>query len=523
MLPAMSGQDHGQIPSNITTPELVESRAGRLEFGDGYPTGETARRLRDEMNYLHGVQAFMNSIQGVSLWALRNGFADVGVADNEFIIFSELMDSTSLFLTANADTVYFWGNVSLANGPMVIEIPPNVLGVVDDFWFRWVGDFGTPGPDRGQGGLYLLVPQEYDGPLPEGGYFVYRSRTSLVTVAGRAFLVDGNPAPAAANIRGHLKLYPYAAGGFGSSVGQYLLGNGPLGPHAMPQTPRFVEASGLGMNTIAPNDFGHYELLNELVQHEPAHALEPELAGMFAAIGIRKGETFAPDARLRAVLDEAAATANAASRMLGVGAHPDDRWRYYDEPTAWWNPLFEGGFEFLDPPPNITAVGAVEPFPGLHTRRLNARTAMFYSATLITPAMCMRLVNIGSQYLAANLDSNGEPLDGARTYRMVLPAGIPAATFWSTTVYDNQTRSMLRTPQRFPRAGSQDYPGPAASPDPDGSTTIYFGPKRPDGVADGNWVQTDPNQGWFQLLRLYSPLPSFFDRTWRAGEIDLVN
>jgi hypothetical protein len=516
----MDGQDHGQIPESITTADVIESKIGRLEFTDGYPTDDTATRLRDELNYLHGVQAFMSSIQGVSLWALRKGFADVGIADNEFILFSELMDSESLFLTANADTLYFWGNVNLVDGPVVLDIPPSVLGVIDDFWFRWIGDFGAPGPDRGQGGRYLLVPQAYDGPLPEGGYFVYRSRTNLVTVAGRAFLVEGDPAPTAANIREHLKLYPYSPGGFGSSIGQFLQGNGPLGPHATPQTPRFVEGTGLRMNTIAPNDFGHFEMLDDLVQHEPAEALEPELAGLFAAIGIRKGEPFAPDARLRAILEEAVATANAASRMVGVGAHPDDRWRYYDEPTAWWNPLFEGGFEFLDPPPNTNADGTVEPYPSLHTRWLNARTSMHYMATLITPAMCMRLANMGSQYLAANVDRDGEPLDGAKTYRMVLPADIPAGLFWSTTVYDNQSRSMLRTPQRFPRAGSQDYPTAAATADPDGSTTVCFGPQRPDGVPEGNWVQTDPDKGWFQLLRLYSPLPSFFDKTWRPGEIE---
>ncbi len=343
-----------------------------------------------------------------------------------------------------------------------------------------------------------------------------------MTVLGRAFLVDNDPAPAAESIREHLKLYPYVAGGYGSSIGQYLLGNGPLGPHATVQSPRIVEGSGLGMNTIPPNDFGHYELLDELVQHEAADALDPELAGLFAAVGIRKGEIFAPDARLRAILEEAVAFGNAASRTLGVGAHPDDRWRFYDEPSAWWNPLFEGGFEFLDPPPNITVDGTVEPFPSLHTRRLNARTAMFYVATGITPAMCMRLTNVGSQYLAANLDRSGQALDGARTYKMLLPPGIPAAAFWSVTVYDNQTRSMLRTPQRFPRAGSQSYPTPAASAEPDGTTVIYFGPRQPDGVADGNWVQTDPAKGWFLLLRLYSPLPPFFDKTWRAGELDPV-
>lgn len=392
--PLTKSPDDGTVPRSITTPDVVESKVGRLQFADGYPTAETAAKVRDELQFVHGVMAFMNSIQGVSLWALRKGFAEVGVGDNEFLVFSELMDSASLFLTANADTVYFWGNISLADGPMVMESPPDTLGVIDDFWFRWVRDFGVPGPDRGQGGRYLLVPDAYDGPLPEGGFFVYRSRTSLVTVLGRAFLRDNDPAPAAENIREHLKLYPYVPGGFGSSVGQYLRGKGPLGPHATARSPRFVQGSGLVMNTIPPNDFGHYELLDELVQHETADALDPELAGLFAAVGIRKGERFAPDDRLRAILEQGVAVGNAAARTLGVGAHPDDRWTFYDEPTAWWNPLFEGGFEFLGPPPRIRSDGTVEPFPSLHTRRLNARTAMFYSATGITPAMCMRLPNI---------------------------------------------------------------------------------------------------------------------------------
>jgi hypothetical protein len=74
----------------------------------------------------------------------------------------------------------------------------------------------------------------------------------------------------------------------------------------------------------------------------------------------------------------------------------------------------------------------------------------------------------------------------------------------------------------FPRAGSQGYPTPAASAEPDGTTVIAFGPRQPDGVADGNWIQTDPAKGWFLLLRLHSPLPTFFDKTWRAGDLDPV-
>ena len=124
--------------------------------------------------------------------------------------------------------------------------------------------------------------------------------------------------------------------------------------------------------------------------------------------------------------------------------------------------------------------------------------------------------------LLANVDSDGEPFDGAKTYRLSLPKDIPAARFWSLTVYDNQTRSMLQTEQRYPRAGSQSYPSPAAEPESDGSTVVYFSPTRPEGVGPGNWIQTDPAKGWFTILRLYSPLQSFFDKSWRVGEIELV-
>ena len=131
----------------------------------------------------------------------------------------------------------------------------------------------------------------------------------------------------------------------------------------------------------------------------------------------------------------------------------------------------------------------------------------------------MRLTGIGSQYIIANVDSKGDPFNGSRTYEVDLPKGIPAARFWSFTVYDNQTRLRVQTPQQYPRAGNQSYPSPAAAPIVDGSTTVYFSPERPEGVKEGNWIQTDPKRGWFTILRLYSPLQSFFDKSCRAGEI----
>jgi hypothetical protein len=510
-----------EVPVSITTPDSVESRIGTLQFKDGYPIGDTAAIVRDELDYLHGVEAFMNSIQGVSLYAMRKGFADVGINDGDFIYTSELMDSKSLVLTANADTVYFWGMLDLSNGPLVIEVPPMVLGIFDDLWFNWIGDFGLAGPDKGQGGKFLLVGPEYEGILPEGGFFVQHSRMNHITMLFRAFLEDNSPDAPVARVKEKLKIYPYQAGAFGNSVGSYLAGKAPLIKGSDPKPPRFVDGSGLAMNTVPPNDFGHYEMLNAIVQMDVAEALDPEIAGQFAAIGSVKGQKFAPDARMRKILDQAVAFGNAASRTLGMGAHPADHFRYYDESSAWWNMLFEGGYQFLNPPPLITKEG-VKPFPNSGARKLHSRTSMFYTATGITPAMVMRLEGVGSQYLIANLDKNGEPFDGAKTYTVLLPKDIPAARFWSFTVYDNQHRSMLQTPQRFPRAGSQSYPSPAAVLNADGSTTIYFSPKQPEGITAGNWIQTDPKKGWFTILRLYSPLQPFFDKSWRPGEVELV-
>jgi hypothetical protein len=164
----------------------------------------------------------------------------------------------------------------------------------------------------------------------------------------------------------------------------------------------------------------------------------------------------------------------------------------------------------------------VKPFPPTGATTLNARTAMFYYATGITPAMIMRLPGVGSQYIWAFVDADKNDLDGGKTYKVTLPKDIPQTNFWSFTLYDNQTRSMLDTPQLYPRAGSQSYPSPAAEANADGSTTVYFGPTQPVGVKRGNWVQTMPGKGYNVMLRLYSPLESFFTKAWRPSEIELV-
>jgi hypothetical protein len=245
MLPDLVyAQAPAATPPILITPDTVETSIGTLKFKDGAPSAETAQKIYDTLDYTRGLDAFLNSYGGASAYAIRQGLLSIGAEDNSVTIYSELMDSNSLFLTANADTVYYFSVVDLTKGPMVIEQPPKGLGTINDMWFQWVIDIGFPGPDRGEGGKYLLIPPGYDGPLPDSGFHVARSKTNRVLYAARAFLTDNDPKPTAELIKKTLKIYPYTPGGFGTSIATALQGKVRLEANPpIPET-KFVEASG---------------------------------------------------------------------------------------------------------------------------------------------------------------------------------------------------------------------------------------------------------------------------------------
>jgi hypothetical protein len=231
---------------------------------------------------------------------------------------------------------------------------------------------------------------------------------------GRQFLDDNDPAPAVARIKENTKIYPYTPNGFGTSIATILEG-GPLPvqtPEPLPTT--FIEARSFVVNTVPASDFTYYEQLDALVQQEPAQALDAELMGQMAAIGIVKGKPFAPDERMRAILTDAAAIGAAVARTLSFRPRESEGFFYY-QASQWFNPLWVGGYNFETPPPLVTPQG-IQPLPSSGARQLNARTAFFYPATGVSPSMIMRLTNLGSQYLFAAADANGDPFDGSKAY-----------------------------------------------------------------------------------------------------------
>ncbi len=488
------------IPPEITTPDTVETKyLGTLEFSDGRPSSETADKIYDHLAYLRGVEVFLNWMPASSLEAMRRGHVDNGItAPNQVAISENLMDSTPLFLTGNTDTVYASTILDLErDGPTVVVIPPGSgPGTVNDAFFRFVVDMGAPGPDRGQGGKYLILPPGYDGPIEAsadgsavsvtaGGvtedYFIASSPSFTNWLILRGFLVDGKPDAAVRMFREGLEIYPLASAS---------------NPPAM----EFTNLSGVPMNTIHANNEKFYEEVNSVIQKEPVDLVDPELRGLAAAIGIRKGQPFEPDSRMQQILKEAAAVGNATARAITLDARKPEVLLY--ENSQWKTAFVGGDYRWL-----IDG--------GTGGRDLDARTMFFYFATVNTPAMAAKIVGAGSQYAWAERDANGNYLDGGNNYTLTIPANAPVNDFWSVVIYDPQTRSQLQTGQPFPSRNDQS--GDLVE-NADGSVTLYFGPEAPAG-KENNWIETVPGKGWFTILRLYGPLEPWFDKTWQPGEI----
>jgi len=480
-LAAFAQEYKTDIPSAIVTPDSVDTRLGTLKFKDGFPDDATVQKVYDNLDFQRGVQAFLTAMPAASLVAMRKGIRGFGPDNQTAFIFDTLMDSRSLFLTPNTESIYTTAWIDLKNGPIVIESPPNTLGVVDDFWFRYVADLGNAGPDKGQGGKFLFLPPGYNGSVPDG-YHVYKSPTFGNWYIARGFQVNGNPKPGAESIKAHLRIYP-------------------LSQATNPSSTNFVNVSGNAFNTIHAMDFSYFDEVNQVIQEEPNTAMDPETLGLLASIGIEHGKPFAPDERMKKILTDSAAVGSATVRALAYRSRDPEAYLYRN--SAWQTPFIGGSYEFL-------RNGA---------RLLDARSFFFFMATVITPAIALQAPGAGSQYAFAVTDAKGQPFDGGKTYKLRLPPNIPAKNFWSLVLYDAQTRSMLQTDQQFPSIGSEKK---GVVINPDTSVDVYFGPKAPPG-KEGNWVQTWPGKGWSVILRLYGPEQAFFDKTWKPGEFEEVS
>ena len=467
---------HAQAPGSVKT------RIGDLTFEKGFPTEETARKLFDEMDYQRAVQAFLWSFPAVSFESIRIGTKrDLGVDYNDLVIADNFLDANGVWLTANDTTIYGMVNVDLSQGPVVVEVPAGPgVGLIDDFWQRAISDFGLPGPDQGKGGKYLLLPPGYTGEVPNEGYYVLRGTMNNYNVMDRG-LVQNNDNAAAVNLIKKLRVYPWSQ-------------------RDNPKPNKVVSMSAKTMNTIPPDGIEYWARLSAFINNNPVHERDRFFMAMLKPLGIEKGKEFKPDARQRAILEDAAKVGHLMARTLLFHAEQRISNSTAFPGTNWvWVVLVNHDQE------------------AANYSQLDERLHYFYGAIYMSPAIGRKTAGPGATYIQAFADKDGNHFDGGKNYRLRLPAKVPVSSFWSLTLYDTETRSMIQNASNdSARSGYDKFKTNA-----DGSIDLYFGPKVPAG-QESNWIQTLPGKGFYPFFRFYGPTEGVFDGTWKMPDIEFI-
>ena len=386
--------------------------------------------------------------------------------------------------TLNSDTPYGSIHLGLRVGPFVIELPAGpLIGAALDLNQRWIADMGMPGPDEGNGGRHLFLPPDFNQKIPDG-YYVCQSTMNRIIIALRSVPVNGD-------VNGAIQLLQTVKAR-------------PLNPPSDWQEPRWVNLTDKGQNTTPvkwENNIKFWEELHWVIDAEPPLDAYRHEYGELAALGIAKGKPFAPDARMKRILEQAAKVGLAEMRTQSFADRRPDRVVWKDRKWEWAALRYEDGY-----------------FNTENYVDLEAREVWFYQAIGTSPAMFRRHAGGGSLYWLGLRDNNDAYLDGGKTYKLTVPQPVPAKLFWSVTVYDAETRSQIATDQGKAALRSLFELNDKLT----GKTLdLYFGPKAPGG-QDGQWIKTIPGKGWFAYFRLYSPEPAAFDGSWKSNDFEQV-
>lgn len=462
--------------------ESMDSRLGMLEFEAGYPSAETVRKLYDELDFQRAVQAYLWALPMASYGAFADAHKALGADSHTVVVADKLAEPRHLALTANQDTVYMSGVLDLRDGPMVMELPPGLLGTLNNVWQQPLVDLGGPfSPEQNRGGRFLILPPGYDGPLPEAHYHTARSDTNIVVFYLRAIPQTREDIPKLVEL-----IHTYR---------QYKLEEA-----ANPPATRFVSLSGKDADFLTNEGFAYFETLARYINENPPRAQDMAMLGVLETLGIAHGRPFEPDERMKRILTEAATVGRAMAKTLAyVPRVPDDILYAYPGERRW-KKIFFSDPTFHEP----------------EYMAIDLRSKYTFEAIGTAKSMVVSVPGQGSQYIGAYQDAGGNWLTGDNTYRIRLPKDVPANMFWSLTVYDNETRSMIQNAHGRPLVGSVH----GAVANADGSFDLYFGPQLPAGVPEENWVQTTPGKGWFVYLRLYGPEQPYFDKTWVPGDAE---
>jgi len=458
--------------------EVINTRVGPVETVNGFPTADAAKKLFDESDFQRATQSYIWALPAVGFHGLHQSHLNIfGAKDGDVVLYVTLKDKAGM-LTPNLTTIYAMSFWNLAKqGPLVIIVPAGAsAGGVLDIWQRPITDVGQTGPDKGQGGKYLILPP--GGPdVVNPEFFVLRSKSNQVWFATRGLGAD--PVAAEATVRKY-QIYAYDQ-------------------RPSPPATRFIPVGGKDWSSEQPRDLKYWEYLHDVLEPETAEERDLFFHGMLLTLGIEHGKPFKPTDRQKKVLNEAAVTGDLLGRLTAYSKRV--------EGTEVWR---DKHWEFAN------MVELDQTFKGYG--QIDERGSWFYEAIGNTVGMQGRTLGFGQVYLEAQKDKTGAWLDGGKSYHLRVPPKAPVELFWSFTLYDNLTRGPVISSQGAADISSRKE-GLVANPD--GSVDLYFGPQKPAG-SNANYVMTVPGKGWFTYFRLYGPKETYFDKSWQLPDMEEV-
>jgi hypothetical protein len=447
------------------------------------PTTYSAADLAARTIQRRAVEAVIWGMPIVNFDRLYQATLGAGGKSNQIVYWSRLPDWKNQTLTPNPDVLYFNPLFDTRDaGPMVMEIPPagndgSITGSVDDAWQTALEDVGPAGVDKGKGGRYLILPPDYRDKVPDG-YIPMQSSTYRSFGILRSNSASGSDADIAKAVA------------YGKRVKIY-----PLSQAASPPETQLVDVVDVVYDNTIPYNLRFFESLDRMVQYEPWLERDKAMIEMLKSIGIEKGQKFAPDARVKSILNDAIAEAHAYldSRYETVFKPP------FDKSARWAMPASKALVEGMQ-----TNFAQPDAYP-IEARGL-AYSYAYFSA---------KHLGAGQYYLMTIKDKNGNTLDGAQTYRLHVPPNPPVKLYWSATVYDRATHAFIRDLKWSSRSSKT----PGLQKNADGSVDVFFGPKAPAG-KESNWVPTNAAGGFEVLFRLYGPEKDFFEKKWLLPDIE---
>lgn len=459
---------------------LVVACASTSSLADGASPGELARRAVER----RAVEAVIWGMPAVNTELMYDEMLKAGAKPGEVIYWGKPLDWHNQTLTPNPDTLYFMGFYDTkASGPMVVEIPPagedgSLNGNFVTLWQTALEDAGLLGVDKGKGVKFVITPPGYAGKIPEGfeqlasdtygGYFLIRS-----------------------NLQSRSDADVQKSIAYGKRVKFY-----PLARIDNPPETVFIDVEDKEFDSTIKYDAGFFTLLDRVVQTEPWIPRDRAMIDQLRTIGIEKGKPFAPNEEMKTALEAGVTEAKAL-----LAARYDAGFPAFFDGTHWTLPALPEAIE-----------GQSTDYADPDKYAVDAR-GLGYTYAYIA----LKRLGVGQYYLINIKDKDGEAYEGAKSYRLHVPADAPVQQYWSVTAYDRETHALIKGVDRASRASN----AADLAKNADGSVDIWFGPKAPEG-KETNWVPTDPDRRFELMFRFYAPTKALFDKAWTLPDVEKV-